>query len=495
MSLRISHLYLPVSAILTATSLISAEGDPPPPPKPTAEASAADLQAQISALDQQIKILSRNAELSKEEAENAAAKSKAAVKTDDIQFKVKGYIQARANLAGSATDNRGKGQDYYAANAANGDDSDLARLSIRRARLGVEGRSQSDWYAALVIRADNIGTSGTASTGSQPIQLYQAYVGKTFTTESGHFTHDLKLGLDKIYNNDSSISSTAFLFSGDRAVATLLSSQREVGFCYKFAAPFIRAGVDLQDAPNLTRNAAPPSSTGNNANTGNYAETPSLAYSFRIEASPGAEYLPVKKQESYLGAYGTHLLVGGDFQNSGNTYAVGNEERSLMIYGPDLLAHYDRWTFLTEYRWTKLAIDSTAGSLNPQQLDNLNGRTWDAQLAYAIPTDHGLIIEPALRFAIVNWVSDIEELSQWGVNSSRDNNVITPTSLLTQGGLTSGGLAGGTTNLGSGSQLDVGLNFYWNGNANKTQLSYSYWAAEAGPGKSSAVTLQQQITW
>ncbi len=497
MTIRLTYVLPALAALAASTPLFSAEGDAAPAPVPAPATSIATLEAKIAELDQQVKILARNNEVAKEEADNAAAKGKAAIKPGDVQFKVKGYIQARAALGGSATDNRGADQDYYAANAANGDESELTRFSIRRARLGVEGRSQSDWYANLVIRADGVGTSGTTSTGAAAVQVYQAYVGKTFTSESGKFTNDLKLGLDKIYNNDSSNSSTAFLFAGDRSVATLLSSQREAGFGYKFGAPFLRAGFDLQDTANLARNAVQPSTVGNNANSnaGNYAGRPSLAYSFRIEAAPGADYLPAKKQESYQGAYGTQALLGFDFQNSGHTYAVSNEERSLTIFGPDLLLHYDRWTFLADYRWTKLDINSTNGDLSPQQLDSLHGGTWDAQIGYAIPTDSGVVIEPALRFAVVNWAKDIDERSQWGVNNTRDNNVITPTSLLAQGGLTSGSVAGGTTNLGSGSQLDIGINLYWNGNANKTQLSYTWWEAEAGPAKASAFILQQQLVW
>ena len=468
--------------LLIATQVIAA--DPP---------TNAELQQRISELDQQVKILARNAELTKDEAESAAAKLKAAVKDSDIVIKVRGSLQGRASVAGRATDNTGADQDFYAANAANGSTSEASRFSIRRARLTVDGRSKSDWYANFTLRADNVGTSGTTSTGGSVINLYQGFIGKTFKV--GDYEHDLKFGLDKIYNNDSSISTTTLLFPGDRSIATLLSAQREIGLSYQFRAPFLRAGFDIQDNPNLTRNANQPSTVGNNsvANTGNYDGRPTPATSFRIEVSPGAEYLPKKKLESYVGAYGTEILLGFDWQNSGKTYAVSNESRDLSIFGPDLLVHYDSFTFLAEYRISKFNREATNGSLAPQEIDALDGRHWDAQIGYAIPFDGGIVIEPALRFSATDWGKDFDEHSQWGANSSRDNNGITPTSLLSQGNLNSGAVNSGSTNLGSGTQFDFGLNLYWNGHANKTQIAYTRWTAETGAAETSAVTLQHQL--
>lgn len=468
--------------LLIASQVIAA--DPP---------SADELQKRISDLDQQIKILARNAELTKEDADAAAAKTKALIKDSDIVIKVRGSFQGRATVGGRATDNTGANQDYYAGNAANGSESESARLALRRTRLTVDGRSASGWYANVTLRADNVGTSGVASTGAQTIGFYQGFFGKTF--KSGDYEHDLKFGLDKIYNNDSSISTTTLAFPGDRSIATLISAQREIGLAYQFRAPFLRAGFDIQDNPNLTRNAAAPSAVGNNsvANTGNYDGRPTPATSARIEFSPGAEYLPKKKQESYVGAYGTEALLGFDWQNSGKTFAVSNEARNLTIYGPDLLVHHDAITFLAEYRFSSLQRDATAGAFGSQELEKLDGRHWNAQIAYAVPLDAGFTIEPAFRYSVTDWAKDIDERSQWGVNSSRDNNGITPTNLLSQGNLTDSAVASGSTNLGSGNQFDIGLNLYWNGHANKTQISYSRWTAEKGDGAAQAVIIQHQI--
>lgn len=504
MTLRISHLLPTLALIAAGAPLFAADGDAAPAPAPApapAATSVADLEARIADLDQQVRILARNSEVAKENADAADAKAKAAVKDGDLVVKVKGYIQGRATLGADAHTTRGDNEDFYSGNATASDESENARFSLRRVRLGIEARSRNDSYAVVNIRADNVGTSGsgvlttnaagaTSNTGSisnSPVQLYQAFVGKAFTV--GDFVHDVKFGLDKIYNNDSSISSTAGLLAGDRSGATLLSSQREIGFAYQFRAPFLRAGFDLQNAANLNRVGV----VAPGANRGNYDHAPSLAYSFRIEGAPGADYLPAKKQESYIGAYGTQALFGFDFQNSGNTYAVANEERDLTIFGPDVLFHHDRWTFLAEYRWSQLNSSATNGQLVPRAA--LDGTHWDAQVGYAVPLDAGFVIEPALRFEIDNWDTEVSETSNWGVNASRDNNVIAPTGLLATGGLTPAALSSGATNLGSGRQIDVGVNFYWNGNYNKTQVGYTYWAAESGDSTASAFTVQQQLVW
>ena len=471
-----SRLLTSSTLLVIASQIIAA--DPP---------TTTDLQQRISELEQQIKIVARNAELAKEDTEAAAAKVKAAVKEGDIVIKVRGSLQGRANLAANAHDNTGGGQDYYAANAAAGSESETARLSLRRVRLTVDGRSANDFYANVTLRADNVGTSGTASTGSAAETLYQAFIGKTFKV--GSYEHDVKFGLDKIYNNDSSISTTTLLFPGDRAIATLTSAQREVGLSYQFRTPFLRAGVDIQDNPNLTRTA------NTTTNSGNYDGRPTPATSFRVEVAPGADYLPKKKQESYVGAYGTEVLLGFEWENSGKTYAVANEERNLTILGPDLLVHVDSLTFLAEYRFTKLERTATSGNLGADDIDSLTGRHWDAQIGYAIPTTAWLVVEPALRFSAFNWGNDVDESGQWGVNASRDNNGITPTNLLSQTGLTHTAVGSGATNLGSGNQIDLGLNLYWNGHANKTQLAYSRWTAESGPANAHAFTVQHQLTF
>lgn len=482
MSLRLSSSLLLI-AVAPLASLLAA--DPP---------TNAELQQKIDELDQQIRILGRNAELAKEDAEATAAKAKAAIKPADFQVKIKGYLQGRATVGASATNggsaaNAGDKQDYYSTNpvaAGAGQESDDLRLAFRRVRLSAEVKTGNDWFGLITLRSDNLSTNGTTSansSGNPAITLYQAYFGKTFKSDS--VEHEIKFGLDKIYNNDSSISSAAGLLAVDRPLATLLSSQREVGLGYFFRLPFLRAGVEIQNNANLARSTTP--------STANFDRKPGIAKSFRIEFSPGAEYLPAKKQESYVGAIGTELLVGFDYQNSGKSYAISNEERILTVFGPDLLLHHDNLTFLAEYRYSKLERDATTGNLAAAQNNSLGGQHWDAQVGYVLPLDLSFKIEPAIRYSHIDWSKENDERSSWGVNNARDNNVIAPTSLLAQAGLTDAALSNGTTNLGSGNEIDIGVNLYWNGHSNKTQLTYISWDAEHGDGRAAAFVAQHQI--
>jgi len=423
---------------------------------------------------------------------------------DDFTLKVKGVIQARATVGAKATDNRGESQDFYSANgldaipssaAYTGTESEVARFGLRRVRIGFEAANTTGWFANTTIRAEPVELSGTAANSGVGLALYYAFIGKRFKTEI--VEHELKIGLDKPFHNEGSISSSNQLFGLQRSAAAIEDFQRSPGIAYKISAPFLRAGVDLQNATNTTRTATIPSTTGNNTanNSGNYDQKPTPFYSFRIEFAPGADFMPTKKTESWAGEEGTHLLFGFGYQNSGNTYAVANEKRSLSVMGPDILAHWNGLSFLAEYRISKLERESTTTPFGSGEAESIAGSVWGAQVGYAIPMESGLVIEPALRYSVLDMSKDQEERSQWGLNGSRDNALANPSSYLTQTGLTNAGIAGGSSNLGSGNQFDLGMNLYWNGHKNKTQIGYMKWTAEKGDGQASAIYIQQQVTF
>lgn len=436
----------------------------------------------------------------------AATPSFGASIADDLTLKVKGVIQARATLGADATDNQGHSQDFYGTNgvganpnpaASTGSESETVRFGIRRARLAFDATNSTGWFANTTIRAEPIELSGGNNNGAG-LAIYYAYIGKRFKGET--IEHELKLGLDKPFNNEGSISSSNQLLGMQRPLAALIDFQREPGLSYRVAAPFLKAGVDVQNGTNITRNAGstPPSPVGpnTNANSGNYDKKPTPFTSFRIEVSPGAEFMPTKKTESWAGQEGTQALLGFEWQNSGNSYAVVNEQRKFQEFGPDLLVHVNGLSFLAEYRWTKLDRDSTGASGLPgTEASSIDGQNWGLQAGYAIPLDNGLVIEPAIRYSLTNLDKSQDENSSWGINSSRDNSMNNPANFLTQTGLTNAGIAAGSTNFGSGAQFDIGVNLYWNGHANKTQIGYMTWTAEAGSADARAFYVQQQVTF
>lgn len=410
---------------------------------------------------------------------------------DDLQLKIKGYAQARATVAAAATTVDGTDADYYSnivpgsttppsLTSVPGDESEVVRFGLRRVRLTFEATNSTGWFSNVTVRAEPIELSG-GNNNSAGVAIYQAFIGKIFKASS--LEHTLKFGLDKSFNNDSTISSTGILMGVERPISTLISFQREPGIAYKLTAPALRVGVDLQNGTNVNRSAG-------TAASANYDARPSPYTSFRIEVSPGADMMPKKKSESYLGVPGNELLLGGDWQNTGRSYAVADQQRMLSVYGPDLLWHLNGLTMLAEFRWTKLNAESTATAAADE---NINGRHWGAQAGYAIVTGGGLIIEPGLRYSLMNFDDGEDERSSWGLNSSRDNAVGNLANALSNTTLSNATLASGANNLGSGTQLDVGVNLYWNGFANKTQIGYQRWSSEAGEASASAFYVQHQV--
>jgi len=474
----------PIPALLLLAAVLPAAE---PTPAPT-------LEERVKALDQQVRLLQRKAEVAEEVAKAADDKAKAAIKPSDLTFKWKAVVQGRATVGASAATVAGDSHDYFTTPAAavNGRDSEASRFALRRIRLNLEARSKEDTFALVTLRSDNVGTSGQTSTGGASAVLYQGFIGKTF--KSGDLEHDLRFGLDQPYTNWSSISTSTDIFAGDRPVGTVIGNQREIGLGYQFRSPVFRGGFDIQDNSNLTRNA-----TTSGASSGNYDRRPTPFTSFRIEGSPGAEYLPARKQHSYVGAYGTEVLVGFDYQNSGRTYAIADEVREFQILGPDVLAHWDNLTFLAEYRVSRLNRQDTRGSAitnSSSQESTLVGNHWNAQVAYTLPIDDlPFKIEPAFRFARTDWAANRDEKSSWGANGSRDNNVFNPNNFLSSGTWTKAALESGTQNLGSGNQIDLGVNFYWSGHTNKTQVSFQRWVAENDDASAQAVIVQQQVTF
>ena len=410
---------------------------------------------------------------------------------DDLQVKIKGYVQARATVAASATAADGSDVDYYSnivpssatppsVTSAPGSESEVVRFGIRRIRLTFEATNSTGWFSNVTLRDEPIELSG-GNNNNFGVTIYQAFIGKIFRTND--LEHSLKFGLDKPFHDESSIGSTALLFGVDRPISTLLTFQREPGIAYKLSAPFLRIGGDLQNGTNVNRSAG-------TATSANYDARPSPFMSFRIEVSPGEDMMPKKKTESYLGAQGNELLLGGDWQNTGRSYAVADQQRQMTVYGPDLLWHLNGLTMLAEFRWSRLNEEATGGAATNEKID---GRHWGAQAGYAFITPMGIVIEPALRYSVMNFDHSQDEQSSWGLNTTRDNAVGNMANVLSTPGLTSANLASGVANLGSGAQWDVGINLYWNGFANKTQIGYQRWSSEAGEADASAFYVQQQV--
>jgi hypothetical protein len=436
---------------------------------------------------------------------------------DDLVIKPAAQLQLRAQLGASGTGNDGNDNNIYngVGGGAGDASNDVARFSIRRARFGVSAKNTTGWDAMFQIRAGERNDAGTVTTvtsstttgignatlpsgpsSNQPVTLYYANIGKVIKTDS--LEHRIHGGLDKPFNGESSISSTTYMFPTDRAVANLIE-YRSVGIGYTMKHELFKFGFDIADGGNWSNFSAKGTDTGTAAgsvggiaapssqgNTVSSESKPGLFYSARIEFAPGAEYMPTKKMESFAGAEGTHLVIGFDIQNdnkdltaSANNGAANatNTAQTTTIFGPDVVFHLDGLSAVADYRQVTVS-QSLQGA--GTAADDVHGNVFDILAGYAIPTDSGLVVEPAIKYGKTDLNKDQDE----GAISKYSN----------------GEWKAGSV---SGSEITLGLNLYWNGNANKTQFAYSMWKGEAsaaaapqdGTPKANVFTIQQQVTF
>jgi hypothetical protein len=415
---------------------------------------------------------------------------------DDLTIKPKAQIQARAQLGanGSGTN----GDEYNIYSGANGL-NDAMRLSLRRARFGASAKNSTGWDAEFLVRAGERADAGSTpgTTGTTPtVALYYAYIGKSFKTDV--LEHRVALGLNKPFNGESSISSSTYMFPNDRAVANLIEYRgQEVGYTLKH--DLFKFGFDIANGGNWSNfsNAAlgdqngnaggilPPSSQGANTSVDT---RPGTFFSGRIEFSPGADFMPTKKSESFAGAEGHHIVIGLDVQSdqkdqvaTTNAAPSRSVRQTTTMYGPDALIHFNAISAIADYRLiqTKQMVDGGTPA-NNAAAGNVDGYAYDIRFGYAIPMESGLIVEPAIGYGLVNLNKNLDE---GGVAAH----------LYKQGEWQAGQV--------SGSQFELGVNLYWNGHANKTQIAYTKWTAEDNAsvnGESpdaSVFTIQQQVTF
>ncbi len=393
---------------------------------------------------------------------------------EDFTVKVGGIVQARA-LLGNYAENA-NGDNYDMLRSQNGN-AEYARFGIRRARIAMSAKTSDGWYGNVTVRAGEPNNLAGTADASSAVQLYYAYVGRTFKT--GDIEHEIKLGLDKSFNNESAISSSTLIFPSDRVTGNVSDSfgARSPGVAYRLNHEYVRFGVDLQN--NTTSQNGPISGTsaatsGAEANKQNGVRT-----SARIEGG----LLPAKKQESFAGTPGHHLVFGfeaarnGDAYTTAQTVAGTSSRTTTFIVGPDFQYHLDGLSFLAEYRLR--TQDVTA--ITPATTDTVRkeARYLSATAAYAVPLEAGMVVEPGLRVQRADQIS--------GDPAVAENSAASKSADLYPNG--EFGKDGGV----SGTEWGVVVNTYWNGHKNKTQVAFNQARALNDQGLARFVTIQHQV--
>jgi len=438
---------------------------------------------------------------------SASALSAATIspKEETLTVGINGLLQTRLTLLPSGTYNNtdaaGNAQNGYnqaapttAPDGASYDpirgtvgEPEKAHFDMRRVRLGVVGTYKDGWRGTIVLSADTVDSSyyGTARNPA----IYTAAVGKKTTV--GGLDHDVIVGLDKPYTAESSVAGNSYLFPTNRPGGDFVDVIRGVGAHYRLYGSMFTVAASFMNG--MTTGAA-----GNNSNGVGEEGTPGYYGNLRAEFAPGASMMPKKKQESYVGAEGTHVVIGAEVDKEWSRQVAGYtgqgtgvwNDQDMLIWGPDVLVHFNGLSAIAEYKRRVTSWEATADWAGQPDPDSRNSQVWNLQAGYAMPLSGGMVVEPAARYADIDMDTHADEYGNYsrGVDYTAWKN-ITPSANL------NGGARTGTSADLSGRQIEIGVNLYINGLANKLQLSYLNWQAEEGVGDAQMLILQHQLTF
>lgn len=401
----------------------------------------------------------------------------------DMSLSVKGQLQTRLSLFPDAQG--ANGANYDAIRGTSGD-PEMARFELRRGRLFIDSTFGDGWTGSVFLNFDNAEANAYGSTnGSAPtnrsVNLYKATVGKAIKT--GPVTHEIIGGYEEPYCYDYAMASSSYVTPYSNAAATFTAYIRGMGAFYNLHGDFFRVSASLMNNTNTATTAtAANDSNGLDARKGNFAN-------LRAEMSPGKDLWIAKRMQSYAGALqGFRLVAGYDLmqewgkQVSDTTVAADWYDQTVLIHGPDLQVVYDGFTANLAYKLRTISWDRKNNAGGQSDPADLHQEALVLEAAYAIPMQ-GTYVEPALRFTMV----DMNRHSTGAENYSRGYDYSTVYTVPTLGN----GVMGATA--GSGQQIEVGVNWYLKGHANKLQLAYLYWDAANGPARADTVVLQHQL--
>ncbi|MBA3685820.1 MAG: hypothetical protein H0W72_11360 [Planctomycetes bacterium] len=395
------------------------------------------------------------------------------IKDDVISLGVGVRLQTRLQI-NDGTDR--VGDDYRIQSGTRNAANDDLDFSIHRARLYLNGKYGANWKFQLAFASDGIdaGTQVGATNGNNNrlAQVRYAWIERQFKINDD-FSHAIHAGLDKPYQNpsDAAMSSSRDLFPNRNRAATFLAP-RGVGIGYRLTAPIASLALDLQNNTSATKDV------DNDAGSNNNEEGEGFYYGARVEFSILKDWFTTKRAESYAGKEGTALVIGASYGVNdgalvdataavvGPPVVAATVDRTVdtTAYGVDLLFHYHMITAYAEYRMMNVDTDNITGADTDIDSDVIL-----AQLGYAFPLANDTVIEPCVRYQIIDLNTDNDdELAEFGANAES-----------------------GT----SGDQIDLGINYYLDGHSNKLQLAYSMWSAEEGDAEANIIRLQHQINF
>lgn len=372
------------------------------------------------------------------------------IKDDTVKLGVGIRLQTRATVAdATGTD----GQEYRVQSGTLDAVNDPLDFSVPRARLYLKIGYGENWKGELAFNADNIDNTG--SNTNRALAVRYAWAQRIFKLEGEGMSHAIAFGLMKPLANaaaDASMSSSRALFPTDSATR-VLASYREMGIEWTFNHPMFLIAVDLFQNEDGSKDVSTPESRD---------EAEGFLLGGRVEFSFSPEWFISKRAESFLGKEGRGLNFGiSAISNQDDVDATATQTTTGI--GVDIMAWWNSLSAFAEFRTQTVDTDAFAGGTT-----DVTSEAIVVQAGWAIPLENGCVVEPALRINLID--------------NDTDNDSETPN-------YGSGELGG------SGTQIDIGINYYLDGHNNKLQLAYQMWEAEEGEADASIIRLQHQLNF
>jgi len=386
------------------------------------------------------------------------------IKDDVVSVGLGVRLQTRMTMADATTGGTGAtaGEEFRVQGGVAGAVNDPADFGIRRARMYLNIKYGANWKGQLGFQADNIDVNGTDGT-TRNMAVRYAWLERQI--KMGDSAHGIHFGLDKPYNNpsDSAMSSSRELAVGSNRASQLLNP-RGVGVGYRFNHPVFLLAADVQN------NTSPKDTAALNAE-----EEEGFFYGARAEFSFSPEWFIAKRAESFCGQEGTGFNIGLSYGVNDNAVLADADplagtqpgQRTIDAYSLDVMFHFHAISAYAEYR-----VQTQESTRN----DNVSVADVESEVilfqgGYAFALENGTVIEPAVRFQMIDNNTDVDENVSYSAS-------------------------GTTAEVGnSGEQIDFGLNYYLDGHNNKLQLFYQMWSAEEGDGDANIIRLQHQLNF
>jgi hypothetical protein len=397
------------------------------------------------------------------------------IKDDVMSITPTVRIQTRAQISDAtsagATSNGFEGTEYRVNGGNENAANDALDFSLRRARLGLDFKYGTAWKGRLQVQADNVDRDGYEI--GRPVTVRYGWVERGFALSDG-MAAAIKFGLDKAEQNASDrLSSSRKLMPNDNASSAYLNP-RGVGVGARFQHPMFMIAADILNNMNGAKDTG-----GGAAADSNAFEQEGFFYGLRAEFSFSPEWFIAKRAESFVGKEGHGLNIGlsyGVNQDAvladvdGTAANAQRGTRSQSAYSLDAMLWLNGLSAWAEYRAGTVKSERNDGVAivdSPTGRGDLDAKFITLQVGYAFPLGEEYI-EPAIRYQIIDNNTDLDEFSNFGSNAETG---------------------------ASGTQIDLGVNYYLSGHDNKLSLALSLWEAEEGEGDATIIRLQHQINF